>query len=60
VLIDGAPATNGHLLGLFPHEIAGLEVYATSAHVPSRFARVGIQSQCGMILVWTKYGFRNR
>jgi hypothetical protein len=60
VLIDGAPAANGHLLGLFPHEIAGLEVYATSAHVPSRFARVGIQSQCGMILVWTKYGFRNR
>ena len=60
VLIDGAPATNGHLLGLFPREVAGLEVYTTSAHVPSRFARVGIQPQCGMILVWTKYGFRNR
>ena len=60
VLIDGAPATNGHLLGLFPQEIAGVEAYATTAHVPSRFARVGIQSQCGMILVWTKYGFRNR
>lgn len=60
VLIDGAPATNGHLLGLFPNEIAGLEVYPTAAHVPARFARVGIQAQCGMILVWTKYGFRNR
>ena len=60
VLIDGAPATNGHLLGLFPNEIAGLEVYPTSAHVPARFARAGIQDQCGMILVWTKYGFRNR
>jgi len=60
IRIDGAPATNGHLLGLFPQEIAGLEVYPTAAHVPSRFARVGVQAQCGMILVWTKYGFRNR
>lgn len=60
VLIDGTPATNGHLFGLFPSEVAGIEVYSSPAHVPSRFARIGIQPQCGMILVWTKYGFRNR
>ena len=50
----------GHLLDLFPREVAGIEVYPTAAHVPMKYARVGIQPECGMILVWTKYGFRNR
>ncbi len=60
VLIDGARAAFNHLLDLAPNEIGGLEVYTHSAHIPARFAPVGIQPQCGMILVWTKYGFRNR
>ena len=60
VRIDGAVAAFGHLLDLFPHEVAGIEVYPTSAHVPMQYSRIGIQAQCGMILVWTKYGFRNR
>jgi hypothetical protein len=60
VRIDGALAAFGHLLDLFSHEVAGIEVYPTAAHVPMRYARIGVQPQCGMILVWTKYGFRNR
>ena len=49
-----------HLLDLYPREVAGVEVYATAAHAPPQYTRVGIQAQCGIILVWTKYGFRNR
>ena len=60
VLIDGARATFNHLLDLMSNEIGGVEVYTHAAHIPSRFVPTGIQPQCGMILVWTKYGFRNR
>lgn len=60
VRIDGALAAFGHLLDLFPREVSGIEVYTTAAHVPMQYSRIGIQPQCGMILVWTKYGFRNR
>lgn len=60
VRIDGALAMFGHLLDLFPREVAGIEVYPTALHVPIKYARVGTQPECGMILVWTKYGFRNR
>jgi hypothetical protein len=60
VLIDGARATFNHLLDLMSSEIGGVEVYTHAAHIPSRFVPTGIQPQCGMILVWTKYGFRNR
>ena len=60
VLIDGARGTFNHLLDLMPNEIGGVEVYTHASHIPSRFVPAGIQPQCGMILVWTKYGFRNR
>jgi protocatechuate 3,4-dioxygenase beta subunit len=60
VLIDGAPASFGHLVDLQPNEVGGLEVYTRAAHIPARFVPPGIQPQCGMILVWTKYGFRSR
>jgi hypothetical protein len=60
VLIDGAPAAFGHLIDLQSEEIGGLEVYVHAAHIPPRFVPAGIQPQCGMILVWTKYGFRSR
>jgi len=60
ILIDGARATFNHLLDLMSNEIGGVEVYTHAAHIPSRFVPAGIQPQCGMILVWTKYGFRNR
>jgi hypothetical protein len=60
VLIDGASAAFGHLIDLRPEEVAGLEVYDRATHIPPRFVPAGILPQCGMILVWTKYGFRNR
>lgn len=60
VLIDGAVAGFGNLIDLMPNEVGGFEVYPRAAHVPSRFVPPGIQPQCGMILVWTKYGLRNR
>lgn len=60
VLIDGAVAGFGNLIDLMPREVGGFEVYPRAAHIPARFVPPGIQPQCGMILVWTKYGLRNR
>jgi hypothetical protein len=60
VRIDGAEAAFGHLADLFTHEVAALEVYPRGMGVPMEFVKPGIQPICGMVLVWTKYGFRNR
>jgi hypothetical protein len=60
VRIDGTEAGYGHLVDLFPHEVAAVEVYPHAGTIPMEFAKPGIQPLCGMILVWTKYGFRNR
>ena len=60
VMIDGAEVALGLLLDLLPREVAGVEVYVRGSHIPARFTQTGIQPQCGIILVWTKYGMRNR
>ena len=60
VLIDGARGGFGNLVDLSPREVGGVEVYPRAAHIPPRFVPPGIQPECGMILVWTKYGLRNR
>lgn len=60
VLIDGARAGFGNLIDLSSREVGGIEVYPRAAHIPPRFVPPGIQPECGMILVWTKYGLRNR
>jgi Carboxypeptidase regulatory-like domain len=60
VLIDGASAAFGHLIDLQPDEVGGVEVYPHASQIPPRFVPPGIRPECGMILVWTKYGFRNR
>ncbi len=60
VLIDGTEAGFGHLIDLAPKEVAAVEVYMRSAYVPARFSPIGIQPECGAVLVWTKYGMRNR
>ena len=60
VVIDGVRAGVGNLLDLLPSEVGGVEVYPRAAHIPPRLVPPGIQPQCGMILVWTKYGLRNR
>jgi protocatechuate 3,4-dioxygenase beta subunit len=60
VMIDGAEAQFGHLIDLESKEVAALEVYVRVSQIPARYAPIGIQHQCGIILVWTKYGMRNR
>jgi hypothetical protein len=60
VVIDGARAGFGNLIDLSSREVGGVEVYPRAAHIPPRFVPPGIQPECGMILVWTKYGLRNR
>jgi hypothetical protein len=60
VRIDGAEAAFGHIADLFSHEVAALEVYPRGMGVPMEFLKPGFQPLCGMVLVWTKYGFRNR
>jgi hypothetical protein len=60
IRIDGIEAGFGHIADLFPHEVAAVEVYNRALIVPTQFSRAGHPPECGMILVWTKYGFRNR
>jgi len=60
IRIDGVEARFGHLVDLTPAEVAGVEVYNRALMVPSQFAKAGHPPECGMIAVWTKYGFRNR
>jgi len=39
-----------------PSSIAGIEVYRSAAQVPVRFGGGSIQTQCGVIVIWTKAG----
>ena len=43
-----------------PSSIAGIEVYRSGAQVPVRFGGGSIQTQCGVIVVWTKVGQMRR
>ena len=60
VWIDGTAGEFGHLIDLQPSEVAAFEVYPRILSIPSRFTMPGHLPDCGAILVWTKYGFRNR
>lgn len=60
ILIDGARAGVNNVLDLYPKELAGFEAYPRAAHIPARFVPPGIHPQCGMVLIWTKYGMKNR
>ena len=60
IRIDGIEAGLGHVAGLFPHEVAAVEVFNRALIVPAQFSRAGHPPECGMILIWTKYGFRYR
>jgi hypothetical protein len=60
VWIDGTSAEFGHLIDLQPNEVAAFEIYPRILTVPSRYTLPGHLPDCGAILVWTKYGFRNR
>jgi hypothetical protein len=58
VRIDGLQAEFGHIIDLLPSEVAAMEVYVRSTLVPAKFYNGASPPTCGMILVWTKYGFR--
>ncbi|MEP6494409.1 MAG: carboxypeptidase regulatory-like domain-containing protein [bacterium] len=60
VRIDGLQAEFGHLIDLQPSEVAAMEVYVRPVLLPAQFYTGGAPPTCGMILVWTKYGFRVR
>jgi hypothetical protein len=60
IRIDGEIAGFGHLIDLQPDEVAGFEVYARPLFIPPLYITGPNMPTCGMILVWTKYGFRNR
>jgi hypothetical protein len=60
IIIDGATAGPGHVIDLRSEEVGAIEFYPRAAHIPARFAPAAFTPQCGMILVWTKYGLRNR
>ncbi len=39
-----------------PSTIAAMEVYRSGAQVPVQFGGTGIQTQCGVIVIWTRVG----
>jgi hypothetical protein len=43
-----------------PSSIAGIEVYRSASQVPVQFGGGSIQTQCGVIVVWTKVGRMKR
>lgn len=60
ILLDGIDATGNNLSDLLPDEVAGVEVYAHQLSVPTELLPPGRPNECGMVVVWTKYAFRNR
>ncbi|MEO8621787.1 MAG: carboxypeptidase regulatory-like domain-containing protein [bacterium] len=56
--IDGAEADYANLLDLETREVAGLEVHVRAMSAP--VSRAVSEPLCGVILVWTKYGFRTK
>ncbi len=59
VSIDGAEADYNNLLDLETREVAGLELHARGISA-ALGTRAVSEPLCGVILVWTKYGFRSR
>ncbi len=60
ILLDGVEVSANALSDLQPHEVAGIEVYARPLMVPAQLLPPGRAPECGMVVVWTKYTFRNR
>ena len=59
VSIDGAEADYNNLLDLETREVAGVEMHVRA--ISAAFAtRAVSEPLCGVIHVWTKYGFRSR
>jgi hypothetical protein len=60
ILLDGVEVSGNTLSDLQPHEVAAVEVYAHPLMVPAQLLPPGRPPECGMVVVWTKYTFRNR
>lgn len=60
VRLDGVIASFANLSDLSPHEVAGVEVFPRAAQIPAGYSLPASEPECGMILVWTRYGFRER
>jgi hypothetical protein len=58
--MDGIETSANALSDLQPHEVAAVEVYAHALMVPAELLPPGRPVDCGMVVVWTKYTFRNR
>jgi hypothetical protein len=60
ILLDGIDVTGNTLSDLQSHEVAAFEVYARPLMVPAQLLPPGRLPECGLVVVWTKYTFRNR
>jgi hypothetical protein len=60
ILMDGIETSANALSDLQSHEVAAIEVYAHALMVPAELLPPGKPVECGMVVVWTKYTFRNR
>jgi len=60
ILLDGIETSANALSDLQSHEVGGIEVYARPLMVPAELIPPGRPNECGMVVVWTKYTFRNR
>jgi hypothetical protein len=60
ILMDGIETSANALSDLQSHEVAAIEVYAHALMVPAELLPPGRSVDCGMVVVWTKYTFRNR
>ncbi len=60
ILLDGVEVSANSVSDLQSHEVAGVEVYARPLMVPAELLPPGRPPECGMVVVWTKYVFRNR
>lgn len=57
--VDGVLINDyGQLLAVPPNRVVGIEVYPFASQVPPELQRGGIQHTCGLVAVWTKWGFR--
>ncbi len=60
ILMDGIETSANAISDLQSHEVAAIEVYAHALMVPAELLPPGRPVDCGMVVVWTKYTFRNR
>jgi hypothetical protein len=57
--IDGVHADGSEIAFVLPRAVAGMEVYSSAAAVPIQY-QLAAQPRCGVVLIWTIDGGRNR